>query len=177
MAAMTWTAPPFDVVDEPFAGEERAMLEGFLEHGRSALLHACAGLTGEQLARRATPPSTLSLLGLVRHATEVERTWFRRRFGGQDVGPPYARPDQPDAAFVEVDPAAAERDIERLVAEWDAARLAVAGLPLGHVFVSARWGEMTLRWGYVHMVSEYAQHRGHADLLRERIEGAGQDSA
>jgi Protein of unknown function (DUF664) len=158
-------------VDEPFVAGERAMLEGFLEFGRSTLLVKCSGLTGAQLAIRALPPSRLSLLGLVRHVTEVERTWFRRRFGGEAVGSVYGRPDRPDVAFEEVEAGSAEQDLARLTAEWQAARRAVAKLPLEHVFVSDRWGPMQLRWAYCHLTSEYDRHNGHADLLREAIDG------
>jgi len=169
---MPWTAPAVVRLDEPFTGDERAMLAGFLDRNRSTVLHKCTGLTGTQLAERAAPPSTLSLLGLVRHLTDVERTWFRRRFAGQDVPAVYWREDSPDAAFEEVDPDRAERDIAALIEEWEAARLAVAGLPLDHIFVSERWGEMSLRWAYCHMAGEYSRHNGHADLLRQRIDGA-----
>ena len=147
------------------------MLEGFLDWQRGTLLHKCAGLTGEQLARKACLPSDLSLLGLVRHMTDVERTWFRRRFAGQDLDGVYWREDAPKAAFADVDPAGAEADLARLVAEQEAARKAVAGLSLDDVFVSERWGEMSLRWCYGHMTAEYARHCGHADLLRERVDG------
>jgi hypothetical protein len=167
-----WTAPSVVRVDEPFVADERAMLEGFLDFGRSTLLLKCSGLTGGQLATRALPPSTLSLLGLVRHVTDVERTWFRRRFGGQEVAAVYARPDRPDAAFEDIEPNDAERDLARLVTEWQSARQAVEHLPLDHVFVSDRWGPMQLRWAYCHLASEYNRHNGHADLLRERIDGS-----
>jgi hypothetical protein len=120
---------------------------------------------------RAVPPSALSLLGLVRHMTDVERTYFRKRFGGEQIASLYSRPDRPDAAFDEVDQAAAARDLERLIAEQDATRRAVAGLSLDGIFVSERWGEMSLRWLYSHMIAEYAGHAGHADLIRERIDG------
>ena len=120
-------------VDEPFVAGERATLEGFLEFGRSTLLVKCSGLTGAQLAAQAVPPSRLSLLGLVRHVTEAERTWFRRRFGGEVLGSGYARPDRPDAAFEEVDADQAEHDLARLTTERTAARRAVATLPLEHV--------------------------------------------
>ncbi|HEX6026389.1 MAG TPA: DinB family protein [Solirubrobacter sp.] len=168
---MAWKAPEVVRVDEPFVADERAMLQGFLDWGRRTLLMKCAGLTGPQLATRAAPPSNLSLLGLVRHITEVERTWFRRRFGGEELDSPYGRPDLPEAAFEDVDPDRAEGDIARLIAEWEAADRAVAGRSLDHVFVSERWGEMSLRWAYSHMVSEYSRHNGHADILRERIDG------
>jgi uncharacterized damage-inducible protein DinB len=169
---MTWNAPEIARADEPFAGDERAMLDGFLDWHRATLLRNCSGLTGEQLARRAVPPSALSLLGLVRHLADVERTWLRRRFGGQEVDALYARPDRLDAAFAEVDPARAEADIAALVGEWERCQQAVAGLPLDATFTSERWGEMSLRWAYLHLIGEYAHHCGHADLLRERIDGA-----
>ncbi|HEX5506023.1 MAG TPA: DinB family protein [Thermomicrobiales bacterium] len=168
---VTWTAPEIARVDEPFVGDERALLEGFLAWHRATLLHVCAGLTGEQLVMRAVPPSNLSLLGLVRHLADVERTWFRRRFAGEDVPSLYARPDRPDAAFDEVDPARAEADVAALVAEWEHCRQAVAGLSLDATYSSPRWGAMSLRWAYLHLIREYALHNGHAELLRECIDG------
>ncbi|HEX4212479.1 MAG TPA: DinB family protein [Candidatus Dormibacteraeota bacterium] len=168
---MTWTAPAFDEVEEPLEASERAMLEGFLEGVRSSFLIRCSGLTGEQLAERAVPPSNLSLLGLVRHITEVERNWFRRRFAGQEVPHLYTRPEVPDADFTELDPALAARDLDRLVAEQEAARRAVAHLSLDDVFLHDRFGRMSLRWLYSHMIGEYSGHIGHADLIRERVDG------
>jgi Protein of unknown function (DUF664) len=168
---MIWTAPEVVRVDEPFMADETTMLHGFLDFARSTLLLKCSGLTGAQLAMRSVPPSTLSLLGLVRHLTDVERTWFRRRFGGENLDSVYWRPDRPEAAFGETDPDRAEQDIACLVEEWAAARRAVAGLPLDHIFVSETWGSMSLRWAYCHMISEYDRHNGHADMLRQRIDG------
>lgn len=168
---MTWIAPAVERIDEPFEGDERAMLEGFLNYGRASLLLHCAGLDGTQLARQASPPSNLSLLGLVRHITEVERNWFRRRFAGQDVEPVYAHPHHPEAAFTEAHAANAEQDWSALREEQEHARCAVATLPLDAVFHSDRYGRMTLRWAYIHMITEYSQHNGHADLLREKIDG------
>jgi uncharacterized damage-inducible protein DinB len=165
---MVWTAPRVHRVDEPFAGAERPMLEGFLDWGRASLLRKCEGLTGQQLAVRACPPSGLSLLGLVRHMTNVERNWFRCRFGGQDVGLPYPA----DTDFTGADGATAEHDWTALIAEQQAARDTAAELALDAVYVSDTWGTMTLRWLYSHMIAEYAGHNGHADLLRERIDGA-----
>ena len=83
----------------------------------------------------------------------------------------FSRPERPDAAFEEVDGVLAARDLERLTAEQDSARRAVAGLLLDAVFVSERWGEMSLRWVFSHMIAEYAGHCGRADLIRERIDG------
>jgi uncharacterized damage-inducible protein DinB len=171
MGTMTWTAPVVIRPDEPFTGAERPMLDGFLDRYRASLLLRCGGLTGEQLAMRSVPPSSLSLLGIVRHLTDVERTYFRRRWGGQQVASYYATADRPDGAFDDADPAFAQRDLERLAAEQEAARRAVADRPLDAIFVNPRWGEMTLRWALTHLIGEYAAHTGQADLLRERIDG------
>jgi uncharacterized damage-inducible protein DinB len=170
---MPWIAPEVKRVDEPFVGDELSMLTGWLEWQRGTLLHKCAGLTGEQLAQWAVPPSNMSLLGLVRHMTEVERAWFRNRFRGEDLPYRYWRDDAPDADFEEVDAARAEGDYEGLTAEWEACREAVAGASLDDTFVGRRGATATLslRWAYIHMIEEYARHNGHADLLRERIDG------
>jgi len=168
---MQWTAPDYPRQDEPFVAGERAMLEGFLDWYRASLLARCSGLAGAQLAERAVPPSNLSLLGLVRHLTDVERTWFRMRFGAEQIDCVYSRPERPDAAFEDAAGANAERDLGRLAAEQEAARRVVARLPLNAVYLSDRWGEMSLRWAYSHMIAEYSGHCGHADLIRERIDG------
>jgi hypothetical protein len=167
----SWTAPEVERVDEPVVGDERAMLTGFLDSARASMLRRCAGLTGEQLVRRSVPPSNLSLLGLVRHVTDVERTWFRCRFAGEELPGVYAREDCRDASFEEVDPAHAGADFQRLLDEQEAARRAVAGASLDDTFESDRWGTMSLRWIFIHMCREYERHCGHADLLRERIDG------
>ena len=101
------------------------MLQGFLDWHRATLLHKCTGLTGRQLAERTVPPSTLSLLGLVRHMAKVERTWFRRRFAGEPVDALYDGGDRRDVDFEDLDPDGAGADYARLVEEW---RLADAGV-------------------------------------------------
>jgi uncharacterized damage-inducible protein DinB len=169
---VSWIAPEVTRIDEPFVADERTMLDGWLEWQRATLLCKCAGLTAEQLAERPVPPSSLSLLGLVRHQVDVERTWFRRRFAGEQVTSEFSRPDQPDAAFDEASPDRAEADFACLIREWGLVRRAVAGASLDDEFVSERWGQMSLRWLYQHMITEYSRHNGHADLLRERIDGA-----
>ena len=110
---MTWRAPqpPADP-PSPDVGDVRPILQGYLDHHRLTLLRLCAGLTAEQLALRSTPPSTLSLLGLVRHMTKVERTWLRIRTAGQDIDPLF--PDS-DEDFDDLDPAAAEQAPHQLV--------------------------------------------------------------
>jgi Protein of unknown function (DUF664) len=168
---MTWTAPDYERIEEPFAGSERSMLDGFLDYRRASMLMRCSGLTAGQLAERSVPPSSLSLLGLARHLTDVERTYFRKRWGHEQIASCYSTPGRPDGAFDDVDPAYAQRDLERLVAEQDAARHAVAGLSLDTIFVNELWGEMSLRWALIQMIAEYAAHSGQADLIRERIDG------
>ncbi|MFD0577836.1 mycothiol transferase [Dactylosporangium darangshiense] len=135
------------------------------------LVGKCTGLTGAKLAEAACPPSTLSLLGLVRHLTDVELEWFHRRFHGRDVQSFYRRPDAKDAAFDEADPDEAERDYERLIAQWRSSREAVAGNALDDAFTDELRGPMSLRAVYLHLIQEYARHNGHADLLRQRIDG------
>lgn len=168
---VTWAAPEYDCPDEPFTGPERPMLDGFPDRHRASLLMRCSGLTAGQLAARSVPPSRLSLLGIVRHLTDVERSYFRRRWGGEQIASCYSTPERPDTAFDDADPAYAQRDLGRLVAEQEAARRAVADLSLEQVFVSERWGEMSLRWALTHVIAEYAAHCGQADLIRERIDG------
>jgi uncharacterized damage-inducible protein DinB len=163
-----WIAPEVTRTDEPFTGPERGVLDGFLDWYRGTLLWKCAGLTGAQLAERAVPPSDLSLLGLVRHMTAVERGWFRVRFRGEDLPTVFL---SHNAAFEDADPAGAEADFAAYEAEVALARAAVAGASLDEEFTSERWGQMSLRWIYTHMIEEYARHCGHADLLRERIDG------
>lgn len=168
---MPWTAPsPADLADGPLVGEDRPILEGFLAWERSTLLTICAGLTAEQLVERPIPPSTLSLLGLVRHLTKVERTWFRTRVAGEDIGSPYDAAKGKDADFEDIDPARAPKDFARYVEECRLADAAVADLPFDHTF-ELRDETYSLRLVYVHMIAEYSRHNGHADLLREQIDG------
>ena len=173
---MPWTAPPVDRPQPPNVADERTSLEAWLDFHRATLVWKCAGLTTDELRRRAVAPSTLSLLGLVRHMAEVERSWFQRRVAGREV--PYLYWDfahNPDGDFDDVDTADAEADFATFHAEVEAARAAVARRSLDETFVHPHHGAMDVRWVYVHMIEEYARHNGHADLLRERIDGARGD--
>jgi uncharacterized damage-inducible protein DinB len=172
---MTWTAPDVTRVTEPHTGDERPMLEGWLGWHRQTLLSKCAGLTGEQLATTAVEPSTLSLLGLVRHLAEVERSWFRIRAGGQPLEPIFFTDDRPDDDFDAGTPGSAESDLATYRREVDLADEAAAKLPLDHTFATSTRPEISLRWVYLHMIEEYARHNGHADLLRQRIDGTTGD--
>jgi uncharacterized damage-inducible protein DinB len=170
---MTWTAPEITRVSEPFTGEERAMLQGWLDWHRQTLLFKCQGLDAAQLKRATCEPSNLTLLGLVRHMTEVERSWFRRRVSGQDVAWVYCTDESPDGDFDDVATADPEADMAAFLAECESAQQAVADLPLEYEFHhDRRNASLSLRWVYLHMIEEYARHNGHADLIRERIDGA-----
>jgi len=171
MGAMGWTAPgPTPTPDGPLAGDDRPILEGFLAWQRHTLLDICAGLTAEQLAERPVPPSDLSLLGLIRHLAKVERIWFRQRVAAEAIGPLYDPERGKDADFDDLDPAKAADDIARLVEECRRADAAVAGIAFDATF---EVGDevYSLRAVYVHMIAEYARHNGHADLLRQRVDG------
>jgi uncharacterized damage-inducible protein DinB len=170
---MSWIAPKVDRPDPPRIADERTALDAWLDFHRATLLHKCAGLSPEQLTGRAVEPSSLTLLGLVRHMAEVERAWFRRRFAGEQVDFLYCdTDDNPDGDFDDADPAGAEADFATFNREVELARAAAAGHSLDETFHHAyRKLDMDLRWVYVHMIEEYARHNGHADLIRERIDG------
>jgi uncharacterized damage-inducible protein DinB len=154
---------------------ERDMLNGWLEHHRAILLWKCEGLTDEQLRRRSVPPSSMSLLGLIRHMTDVERGWFRAVFLGEDAPDLYETPDDPDGAFNDVDKADTAAAFSAFEAECEASRQAAAAaadLDVLSKYRSEQTGEQfSLRWILTHMIEEYARHNGHADLLRETVDG------
>ena len=165
---MTWIAPePPDDPASPDTGEIRPILQGYLDHHRLTLLRVCAGLTAEQLTLRPVPPSSLSLLGLVRHMTKVERTWLRIRAAGEDIAPLFPATDED---FGDLDPANADLAVAALPAEWTACDAAVAQLPLEHI-LGARGQQVSLASVYIHLVEEWARHNGHADLIRQAIDG------
>ncbi|MFK0173188.1 DinB family protein [Streptomyces sp. NPDC090306] len=175
---MTWRAPSMHrTVDLGGLGvaDERRMLRGWLGRHRETLLLKCAGLDGAQLARTTVEPSGLTLLGLVRHMAEVERWWFRRSFAGEPVGNVFTGPSDGDEGLRGADAALAERDFRLFLAEVAACDAATAGHDLDETFVSARGTRLSLRWVYLLMIQEYARHSGHADLLRERTDGATGD--
>ena len=164
------TEPP------PQAGE-LATLTGFLLWQRGTLELKCSGLDAQAMARRSLEPSIMSLLGLVRHLADVERSWFRKIMAGQDVPSRYRSRDEPDGDFEGAWP-----DPDVVAEAWQAWRdevtfadAFVAAAPSLDVLseVPDAWrGPMSLRWVLTHMIEEYARHNGHADLLRERIDGA-----
>jgi uncharacterized damage-inducible protein DinB len=157
----------------PARADEREMLTAWLDFQRATLAMKCEGLDAAQLRRHEVPPSALTLLGLVRHMAEVERTWFRRRLDGEDVQYIYVTEHDPDADFTEVETADAAEAFRSWEAECDAARKLTAAASLDQLTkIQIRGGEyVSLRWILVHMIEEYARHNGHADLIRERIDG------
>jgi uncharacterized damage-inducible protein DinB len=163
--------------DPPPRGDERATLLGFLQWQRDTLELKCSGLDAADLARRTVEPSTLSLLGLVRHMADVERGWFRRFMAGQDAPPHFRSKADPDGQFdgAMADPAVVDEAWRTWKAEIAFADQFVAEAPDLDVVgkLTDEWrGQMSLRWVLNHMIEEYARHLGHADLLRQRIDGA-----
>jgi uncharacterized damage-inducible protein DinB len=159
-------------IDPPFVAGERAMLESWLEYHRATLAWKCEGLDDAQLRERAVPPSPLSLLGLVRHMADVERSWFRRVLGGENVPGIYWTDDDPDGYFDNFDAADVQEAFATWRAECEHARRNAAAADSLDVTGQRRGETVTLRWILVHMIEEYARHNGHADFLRERIDGA-----
>lgn len=153
---------------------ERAMLEGFLDYHRETLIMKCAGLDDAQLRTASLAPSELTLLGLVRHLAEVERYWFREIMDDEDLPDLYSTEEDRDRDFhVTEQDTWAEAHTTWLTQVADA-RKVTAAHELDDLSVSrSRGGEaFSLRWILTHMIEEYARHNGHADLLREHIDGA-----
>jgi hypothetical protein len=156
---------------------ERESLETWLEFHRATLLMKCDGLTSEQLATASCPPSRLTLIGLVRHLTGVE-PWFHA-FDGQPDMEMFEDEDAFDPRTEHV-----QRDFENYLVSVERARAAAAAHELDDVIDMPHWvaddqprvvRPTSLRWVYQHMIEEYARHNGHADLVRERIDGATGD--
>ncbi|MEU8839315.1 DinB family protein [Streptomyces roseus] len=160
-------------IGPPLTGDERETLRAFLDYHRATLAWKCEGLTDEELRRASMPPSTLSLLGLVRHMGEVERHWFRRTLNGEEL--PHLWSDTHDfqAAY---DASGATR--EEAFAAWEAEvaharRIEAADESLDVTAYVASWKEeASVRLVMLHLIHEYARHNGHADLLRQAIDGA-----
>ncbi|HLX49536.1 MAG TPA: DinB family protein [Streptosporangiaceae bacterium] len=158
--------------DPPLIAPEREMLRAFLDYHRGTLAIKCEGLSDEELRRQSMPPSALSLLGLLRHMAEVERTWFRMAINGEDI--PLVWSDRGDyqAAYDASGATGAEA-----FAAWEAEvaharRIEREAESLDVTVYWPRWGEdISLRLVMMHMIHEYARHSGHADLLREGVDG------
>jgi uncharacterized damage-inducible protein DinB len=156
----------------PYEEDERATLTAFLDFQRATLAVKCDGLTADQLRQQAVPPSQLSLLGLVRHMAEVERNWFRPVLEGEPMATIFAPDLHFEVAVRDVDTADVAEAFRIWRAECDHARTLVAAAPSFDVTGLRGGGRVSLRWVMTHMIEEYARHNGHADLLRERLDGS-----
>ena len=157
----------------PETGDERPMLTVWLDYQRATLLWKCEGLDGTALSRRGVPPSALSLLGIVRHMTFVEWSWFEKVFAGLSTPQPFPTDVDRDSDFNDLHAERAVADVERFHEQCETSRSIVAGAEsLDTLAVASSYGTMSLRWILIHMIEEYARHNGHADLLREQIDGA-----
>ena len=169
-----WVAPerdPRETGEQPVG--EKETLGDYLRRYRLTFEMKCADLDAEQLARRSVPPSTLSLLGLLRHLAKVEHHWFQRVLQGHDVPRLYQAGTDRDLDFngALADPSL----VEEAWSTWRREVSAAEDWLAGDVAMDAEvtWGDNTaeVRDILVHMVEEYARHAGHADLLRECIDG------
>ncbi len=149
--------------------DERGLLEGWLDYYRENLLVKCEGLSGEQLVARSCEPSTMSLLGLVRHMTEMERV-YGHRLADRSIGFLYCTDENEEGDFEAATAAGAAADIETFREHCARTREIMAGHQLGDTF--GKKSSHSLRWFYQYLMKEYARHLGHADLLRERVDGA-----
>ena len=157
----------------PLNADERITLESWLDFHRATLAMKCEGLDDEQAASASVPPSGVTLTGLVQHMAEVERNWFRRVLAGEQAPPiydPQADPRGPDGGFELAQDATLRDALATWRVEIACAREHCAARTLAD---TGRFADqdVNLRWIYVHMIEEYARHNGHADLLRERIDG------
>jgi uncharacterized damage-inducible protein DinB len=157
----------------PLDGDERINLEGWLDFYRDTLAAKCSGLSDERLRTASVPPSPLTLMGLLQHEAEVERNWFRRVLLGEDVPPIYgAKSADGHSGGFDVAPETTFATVHRNWRDEIAiakANCAERALDDTSPFMGAA---VTLRWIYTHVIAEYARHCGHADLIRERIDGA-----
>lgn len=143
------------------SADERALLDGWLDYYRATMQDKCAGLSPDQLVERSCPPSAVSLIGLVRHLTEMERV-YAHRLAEPNLPLRYVTDLSPDADFDDATPATADTDLRTFAAHCTRSRQVMAALPL----------DSNLRWTYLYLIKEYSRHLGHADLIRERIDGA-----
>jgi uncharacterized damage-inducible protein DinB len=152
---------------------EREMLEAWLEFHRTTLLFKTEGLDADARKKRPVASSNLSLHGLVRHMAEVERSWFRRvLLCERDIPYIWYDPDVEDSDFVPLDGADWDQDLALWQAQCEESRKAAASRNLDDTGTTRSGEACSLRWIYVHMIEEYARHNGHADLIRELVDGA-----
>jgi Protein of unknown function (DUF664) len=166
------TVTEFRVTDRTEPGglsDERSLLDGWLDYYRATLLAKCEGMSGDQLVTRSCEPSPMSLLGLVRHMTEMERA-YGHRLADPSIGLLYCTDENLDGDFDAAAAPCAETDLETFREHCARTRQIMASHQLDDTF--GKTSSYTLRWSCQYLIKEYARHLGHADLLRERIDGA-----
>ena len=156
----------------PRVAAERQALSGYLEYYRATVEMKSRGLSAEQARARSMPPSTMSLHGMVRHLACVERWWFQLNYERRDVPFLFGTADDPDLDFNPPAEADFSADLETWRAECAVSREIVAAHDLDETARPLDWHEdVDLRWLVLRMITEYAQHCGHVDLLREGVDG------
>ncbi|MFI6906943.1 DinB family protein [Nonomuraea sp. NPDC050394] len=160
-------------VGPPLIADEREMLRSYLDFHRATLAMKCDDLSDEQLRSRSMPPSTLSLMALVRHMAEVERHWFRRVVNGEDLPMVWSATLWDFQTAYDDTGATREETFGTWEAEVEhARRIERAATSLDLTAYNARWeAEVSLRMVMLHLIHEYARHNGHADFLREAVDG------
>ncbi|WP_166665276.1 DinB family protein [Kribbella caucasensis] len=155
---------------EPEVDDEVGAVLGWLEFHRDALAAKCEGLTAEQLVTASAPPSTLTLLGLVRHLTEMERDYLTNDLSGENRGRVYVTDDDSEADIENLDASMVDSSMARWQAERAAADAVITRY--GSLSELSPNGRATIRAYLLKVLQEYARHNGHADIIRERIDGS-----
>ncbi|GLY33490.1 DinB family protein [Kineosporia sp. NBRC 101731] len=154
------------------SADERALLIGFLDFHRASLIRKCSGLSDENLRRRTVPSSQLTLMGLLRHLSAVERWYFQVVLAGGSPPELFTETDQADEEFTHLAGATGTSAMAVWQAQVDHSRRIAAEMALDHTVTHPVNGRtLTLRWVLLHLVDEYARHNGHADLIREAVDG------
>ncbi|WP_046732904.1 DinB family protein [Streptomyces humi] len=162
---------PLKPVDLRTVAPEREALAGWLDFLRAELLKKLDGLTEEQAAQRVVPSLT-TLHGLVRHLTKVELIWFVNVIERSEEPAPFGWPNRKDGDFLLDDGATLHEDVARYLAACERSRQILAGVSLDDVRTHHRFGELDVRCIMMHLIREYAQHNGHADVVRELVDGS-----
>ena len=153
-------------------GDERAVATSLLEFHRETLFAKCEGISEEQLKKRAIPPSAMSLLGLLRHMIQVEMLWTQECLEGRNPEYPFKNPEVPDSEFEALDSMPVEEVFFRYLAAVEISRTSLASYDFDELkFARIFHREVSVRFIHIHLLEEYARHCGHADLLREAVDG------
>ncbi|MBA3232831.1 MAG: DinB family protein [Propionibacteriales bacterium] len=156
-------------ISEPRTDNEGELLRGWLRFHREALASKCEGMTDQQLLTQSSPPSTLTLLGLVRHLTEMESHYLVRALSGVDKGFVYCTDDDDEADIEHLDVSMIGGSMSRWQDTLAEANELLSAQPELSAQVAAGWG--SVRWHLLKVIQEYSRHNGHADIIRERIDG------